>query len=252
MFKISTITGAGVAAVAVGLGLVGAATVATAAPGGHHQNQDRQGTRVTGSVAQQAIDAALAVVPGTADHVHATADGYRVKVQTVDGNTIIVSVDAAFVVTGQQELRGKVPLTDAQRTSAAEAASAAVPGGSVLEVRADRDGGFRVLVRTSEGMKKMVTLDSSYAVTSVKDAKKGHGRGKGRHGKGAQVTGEAYTRAEAAALTAVPGGTVVDVHQRGTVYHVLMKRADGTKVCVTLDADFQVTDTASFRLTTAA
>ena len=155
-------------------------------------------------------------------------------------------------VTDQREMRGKVPFTDVQRTSASEAAVTAVPGGTVLEVRADRDGGFRVLVRTSEGMKKMVTVDSSYAVTSVKDAKQGHGRGKGPHGKGTDVTGEAYTKAEAAALTAVPGGTVVDVHQRGTVYHVLVKKADGTKVCVTLDATFQVTDTASFRLQTAA
>lgn len=253
MLKISRITGAGVAAVAVGVSLISGATAATASPGGNHHNQDRHGDQVTGAVAQQAIDAALAVVPGTADHVHATADGgYRVKVQTAEGKTIIVTLDAAFAVTGQQQMRGKVVITQTQRTSASEAALAAVPDGTVLQVRADRDGGFRVLVRTSDGVKKLVSLDTTYAVTSVQDATKHQGRGKGRHSKGTEVTGQAYTKAEAAALTAVPSGTVVDVHQRGNGYHVLVKKADGSTVCVRLNADFQVTDTASFRLKTAA
>ncbi len=60
MLKISTIAGASVAAVAVGVGLVSGATAATAQPGGNHQNQNqnRQGDRVTDQ---------------------RTADGYRVN-----------------------------------------------------------------------------------------------------------------------------------------------------------------------------
>lgn len=258
MNKFATIAGASVMAVALGAGVVGGATAASAAPkdkAGH--SQDRKGDRVTGPEAQQAIDAALAAVPGTADHAHKTADGgYTVKVETADGKTIIVTLDASFTVTGQQEVTGKggkdrVAVTDEEKTKASEAALVAVPGGTVLEVKKDRAGGFGVIVRTSDGAKKLVKLDSGYALVSVQDAK---GKGKGRHGKhrgqGTEVTGEAYTKAEAAALTAVPGGTVVDVHLKGTSYHVLVKKADGTKVLVTLDANFSVTDTKEFTMKT--
>ena len=261
MNKFGTIAGASVMAIALGAGVVGSATAASAAPkdkAGH--SQDRKGDRVTGPEAQQAIDAALAAVPGTADHAHKTVDGgYTVKVETADGKTIIVTLDASFTVTGQQEVTGKggkggkdkIAVTDQEKTKASEAALVAVPGGTVLEVKKDRDGGFGVIVRTSDGVKKLVKLDSNYTLLFVQDAK---GKGKGRHGKhggqGTEVTGEAYTKAEAAALTAVPGGTVVDVHQKGTSYHVLVKKADGTKVLVTLDANFSVTDTKEFTMKT--
>lgn len=249
MKKIATIAGASVTALAMGVGLVGASAVA-AAP---HDRTTHKADRLTGSEAEQAIAAALAAVPGTADHAHKTADGgYRVKVETAEGKTIIVTLDSAFIVTGQQEATGKkrTPVTDEERTKASEAALAAVPGATVLEVSKTRDAGFAVVVRTSDGVKKIVKLDSSYTLVSVQDAKKGK-RGKhGRHAKGAEVTGEELAKAEAAALTAVPGGTVVDVHKKGSSYHVLVKKTDGTKVHVTLAADFTVTATTSFTMKT--
>lgn len=260
MKKFATIAGASVMAVALSAGLVGGATAASAAPKGKAgQSQDRKGDRVTGEEAQKAIDAALLVVPGTADHAHKTADGgYTVKVKTADSKTIIVTLDANFVVTGQQEVtekgkggKDKVAVTDEEKAKASEAALAAVPGSTVLEVKKDRDGGFGVIVRTADGVKKFVKLDSNYAPVSVQDAKNGKGGKHGRHaGHGTEVTGEAYTKAEAAALAEVPGGTVVDVHQKGTSYHVLVKKADGTKVSVTLDANFVVTDTKEFTMKT--
>ncbi len=255
MNRIATIAGASVMTAALSAGLVGGVTAASAAPANKAgQNQNGKGDRVTGAEAQQAIDAALAAVPGTADHAHKTADGgYVVKVDTADGKTVIVRLDASFVVTGQQEVtgRGRGAVTAEEKTKASDAALAAVPGATVLEVKKDRDGGFGVIVRTSDGVKKLVRLDSSFALVSVQDAQKGRGGKHGRHGgQGTEVTGEACTKAEAAALTAVSGGTVVEVRLKGTTYHVLVKKTDGTKVCVTLDANFAVTGTKEFRVKT--
>lgn len=250
MKKIATIAGAGVAALALGASVVSPAIAAPLHSAGHSQHG--RGDRVTGPEAQQAIDAAIAAVPGTADHAHKTADGgYRVMVRTSDGTTVMVTLDAAFAVTGQQEVtgRGKGRVTDDERSKASDAAVAAVPGATVLKVHKSRDGGFDVLVRTSDGVRKLVVLDADYGVVSVQDAKAHKHRG---HHKGADVTGEAAAKAEAAALGAVPGGTVRDVHKKGAGYHVLVEKADGSKVLVTLDADFGVKDTKSFRVRTAA
>lgn len=251
MKRISTFTGAGIAAVAMGVSVLGGATAASAHPVGHTQNQDQRGSKVTGAAAEQAIAAALAAVPGTADHAHAATDGgYQVKVETATGKTIVVTLDANFAVTAQKEIRGKGAVSPQERAQASDAALVAVPGGTVLEVRKAKDGGFRVIVRTTEGVKRLVTLDASYGVTSVQNAPKGKGRGHGRHGKNTEVTGAAFKKAQTAALSAVPGATVVDVHQQGSVYHVIVTSPDGTKTCVTLDADFQVTATKTFEVKT--
>lgn len=252
MKKISTITGAGIMAVALGAGLVGGATAASAAPKDNAgPSLSGKGDRVTGTEAQKAIEAALAAVPGTADHAHRTADGgYRVKVDSADGRTIVVTLDAGFLVTGQQEVTGKGThnrVTDEEKAKTSEAALAAVPGATVLQVKKNRDGGFGVIVRTTDGVKKVVTLDANLAMVSVQDAKGRHGK---HSGHGREVTGQAYAKAEAAALTAVPGGTVVEVRLKGTRYQVLVTKTDGTKVCVTLDEGFAVTGTKEFTMRT--
>lgn len=243
MNRIATIAGASLAAVALGTGV---ASTATAAP--LHGPRLERADRVTGPQAQKAIDAALAAVPGTADHAHKTSDGgYVVRVKTTAGKTVIVRLDANFVVTGQHEATGKRAVSDEQKAKASDAALVAVPGATVLDVRKDKADGFGVLVRTADGVKKVVKLDASYAVVSVQDAKQGRG-----HHKGADVTGEAFSKAEAAALSAVPGGTVVHVHKKGSGYHALVKKSDGTAVVVTLDANFAVTGTKAFGLRSAA
>lgn len=192
MRKIATFTATGIAAIALGAGLVGAATAASAAPlhqsdKGLHSRSDR----LTGEQAQKAIEAALAAVPGTADHAHTTVDGYRVKVITADGTRIIVTLDTSFVVTGQQNAgpgRKGGDVTDEEKTKATEAALAAVPGATVLDVHKARASGFAVMVRTGDGVKKVVKLDSSYALISVQDAKKGKARGHGKHRHGTSVS----------------------------------------------------------------
>ena len=64
-----------------------------------------------------------------------------------------------------------------------------------------------------------------------------------------QVTGPDTSRAEAAALEAVGGGTVLEVeHQDGDgdgVYEVEVQRPDGSQVEVHLGGDFQPLGTAS-------
>lgn len=87
----------------------------------------------------------------------------------------------------------------------------------------------------------------------------------GRHGKGPRgdfdptkgghvgqngqkeelLTGDAATRATAAAQAAVPDGTIerVETDVEGDVYEAHVRKADGTEVTVKMDADFNVTKT---------
>lgn len=170
------------------------------------------------------------------------------SVAAVAVSTTMISVTAASAAPHDKAGHSRsetVPGAAAQK--AIEAALVAVPGGTVQQVNKAKDGSLRVIVRTADGVKKVITLDASYTVVSVQNAKGKRGK-HGRHGT--DVTGEEFTKAEAAALSAVPDGTVVDVHKRGPAYHVLAKKADGTKVLVTLDADFAVTGTKTFTMTT--
>ena len=188
MIKIKTATGAGIAAFAVGATtLFGGAAIANAAPKDQTKvsaQAHKHADRVTGEEAQKAIDAALAEVPGTADHAHKTADGdYLVKVKTADGKTVVVTLNASFEVTGTKEMTRKdkggkhkgdrIAITAEEKASAEAAALAEVPGATVDHVHKKKDGGYIVEVRTSDGTKKIVKLDASFAVTGVDDAKAG-------------------------------------------------------------------------------
>lgn len=59
------------------------------------------------------------------------------------------------------------------------------------------------------------------------------------------VTGDTKTKLEAAALAEVPGATVIRAENDsdGDVYEVHLKKADGSVVTVTFDADFKITGT---------
>lgn len=77
-----------------------------------------------------------------------------------------------------------------------------------------------------------------------------HDPGQGGH-KGANgvteelLTGDTAQKATAAALAAVPGGTVqrVETDAEGAAYEAHMLKADGTPVTVKMSADFTVTGT---------
>ena len=188
MITLKTATGAGVAAFAIGATtLFGGAAIANAAPKDQTKvsaQTHKHADRVTGEEAQKAIDAALAEVPGTADHAHKTADGgYLVKVKTTEGKTVVVTLNSAFEVTGTKEMTRKdkggkhkgerIAITAEEKASAEAAALAEVPGATVDHVHKTKDGGYIVEVRTSDGTKKIVKLDASFAVTGVDDAKAG-------------------------------------------------------------------------------
>ena len=120
MKKIGTIAAASVTAFALGASIAGGAVVANADTG--NRSDRGPGDMVTGTDAQKAIDAALAAVPGTADHAHKTADGqYLVMVTTSDNKRIVVKLDANFTVVDQQEVTGThrgpgTPATGEDRT----------------------------------------------------------------------------------------------------------------------------------------
>lgn len=61
----------------------------------------------------------------------------------------------------------------------------------------------------------------------------------------ALLTGDAATKAKAAALAAVPGGTVqrVENDAEGAAYEAHMTKSDGTEVTVKMDSSFKVTGT---------
>jgi hypothetical protein len=66
------------------------------------------------------------------------------------------------------------------------------------------------------------------------------------HGPGETLlTGTTADKVKAAALAAVPGGTVlrVETDSGGSPYEAHMTKADGTRVTVKVDANFKVTDT---------
>jgi uncharacterized membrane protein YkoI len=80
--------------------------------------------------------------------------------------------------------------------------------------------------------------------TSTFDTKDENQSGHTANGKTESLlTGDAATKAKAAAETAVPGGTVqrVENDAEGATYEAHVKKSDGTEVTVKMDANFKVT-----------
>ncbi len=72
----------------------------------------------------------------------------------------------------------------------------------------------------------------------------------GANGKREELlTGNTAEKAKAAALIAVPGGTVdrVETDAEGAVYEAHMTKSDGTRVTVKFDSNFKVTATEAGR-----
>ena len=139
------------------------------------------------------------------------------------------------------------------------AALAAVPGGTIDRVENDSDGSpYEAHVTKADGSHVTVKVDANFAVSSI-DADGagmgGHGgKGGGGHGGGpggphsangiteAPLSCDAADKASAAALAAVPGGTVdrAETDADGAANEVHMTKADGSHVAVKLDANFDV------------
>jgi hypothetical protein len=131
--------------------------------------------------------------------------------------------------------------------SAAKAQAAAVKSvgsGTAGAVTTDFNGnGYEVTVTKSDGSTVEVHLDSSFNVMQ------GHGGfGGPPHGTAAHedaekpVTGDAATKAQAAAVTSVGSGTAgaVTTDFNGNGYEVTVTKSDGSTVEVHLDSSFNV------------
>jgi len=264
MKKIGTVASASIVAFAVGAAVAGGLAAANAgSPAASQSEQDAEyrhhegrmghhgpGELVTGEDAQKAIEAATAVVAGSADRVYKATDGtYLVMVTTEEGTHVLVSLDEQFAVIEQREMpaRGRMhgpgeSASAEQTQKATDAVLARYPSATVLQVFVRDDDGFAVLMRTGNGHRKVVLLDGQYAISSVESPRRHHGK-PGHHRMGREVTGAAFRKAEAAALQEVPEGTVMGVHKKGKKYHALVKKDDDSVVIVIMNSNFRVTST---------
>jgi uncharacterized membrane protein YkoI len=135
---------------------------------------------------------------------------------------------------------GETALTGTTADKVEAAALEAVPGGTVLRVETDSDGSpYEAHVRKTDGSEVVVKVDKSFNVTSIEE---GHGPGRGGMGETA-LTGTTADKVKAAALKAVPGGTVlrVETDSDGSPYEAHVRKADGSEVVVKVDKSFDVT-----------
>jgi uncharacterized membrane protein YkoI len=151
----------------------------------------------------------------------------------------------------------ETPLTGSDAEKATAAALAAVPGGTILRVETDSDGGgsYEAHVRKSDGTEVVVLMDDSFNVTSVEEftGRGGHGRGDrdpSQAGPGEKLlTGDDAAKATAAAEKAVEGGTILRVEtdaDGGASYEAHVRKSDGTEVVVLMDDSFKVTSVEEF------
>jgi len=148
----------------------------------------------------------------------------------------------------------ETPLTGAAAEDAKAAALEAVPGGTIIRVETDSDGGgvYEAHVRKGDGTEVVVLMDKEFKVTDVKEftGRGGHGPRDGRGGPNeTPLTGDKAEKATAAAKAAVEGGTVLRVEtdgNDGATYEAHVRKSDGTEVIVLMDENFKVTDVKEF------
>lgn len=249
MKKIGTVAGASVAAFALGATIAGGLSIANADDaantnsmriGGMHRGHGPgPGELVTGEDAQKAIDAATAAVPGTADHVHKAPDGtYRVMVQTSDGKRVVVSLDADFNVTGQEEPPMRpghgTPASEEETQKVTDAVLAQEPGATVHFVAKEDDGTFEAHFVTADGVRKEAHLDANFAITSVEDDH-------GPRGHGTPASDEQTQQVTDAVAERLPGATVLNVMVREDGgFAAMVSKANGAKRLVLLDSDYKI------------
>ncbi len=141
----------------------------------------------------------------------------------------------------------RTALTGDTLAKATAAAKAKVPGASVEGAFADDHGqaAYVVVMKKADGTRVAVRLDAAFAVVDVRTGPGRGPRGPGGHGTQTALTGDTLAKATAAAKAKVPGASVegafADDHGQAA-YVVVMKKADGTRVAVRLDAAFAVVD----------
>lgn len=192
----------------------------------------------------------VAIAQGASSKVHTTKKHHAKKRQANGSTTSTSSSDA--------HRAAETPLTGDTKTSAENAAVAANPGATVQasssEDPAENTGAaYEVKITKSDGTRAEVLEDSSFTVLSTKADDHGgrgphgdHHGGPGGNPNEPALTGDEKSSAEAAALAAVPGGTVERSSKEdagentGAAYEVHVTKSDGSEVEVLEDSSFKV------------
>src|SRR4051794_40511364 len=178
----------------------------------------------------------------------ASAKNSATAAATTTTTTAATTATTTFTGTGTAGGGGEeTPLTGDTLAKATAAALAKVPGGKVVRAETDADGNalYEVHMTNAAGAPVTVYLDKGFAVVGVDtDAHGGHGaHGGGGRGDEMPLTGDALSKATAAALAKVAGGKVVRAEtdaDGNALYEVHMTNAAGAPVTVHLDKDFAV------------
>jgi hypothetical protein len=133
---------------------------------------------VSDDVAAKVKDAVLAQYPdATVRWVREDSDGgYHAYIDTADGKDLAVHLDAAFAITGTDDLpdadgwwgHGVNSVSDETAAQVKDALLAQYPGATVPWIWADTDdGGYHALVLTADDEGVVVHLDDSFAITET-------------------------------------------------------------------------------------
>ena len=144
----------------------------------------------------------------------------------------------------KHERRPVAPRLKQGLTVAAAVGAAAIGGTAMAAATGDRSG----TDSTTDRGNGPARTGGPYGLGSRRDgAHRHHGPGGPGHGERA-LTGATAEKVKAAALTRVPGGTVIRVEtDRGGVYEAHVRRADGTEVEAKVNRSFKVTAVQAHR-----
>jgi uncharacterized iron-regulated membrane protein len=138
---------------------------------------DGRSSDVTAAEADKVKAAVTKRYPGaTVGWVWKTDDGaFHAGLHTTDGKHVEVTLDGSFAITSAKEDtddhdgRWSGSQVSSQATDAVKAAvTKRYPGASVRWVWEEGDGKYHAAVRTSDGKRLEVTLDTSYAITATR------------------------------------------------------------------------------------
>ncbi len=161
--------------------------------------------------------------------------------------------------TAYSQSRPPRPPREALSSDAAAKVKAAaldkVPGATVLRTEAGGpyNSAYHAHIKTSDGTRKVVLVNSSFEATAVQADRGRGGRGKGgpggRGGPGGHgetaLTGDTKDKVEAAVKAKYSGATIVrtETNNDGTApYESHIKTSDGKELEVLVSKDFEVVD----------
>ena len=182
----------------------------------------------------------------------ALAAGSNSSSSTAAGTSATQSAIAAGSATAPQgQPPRQIQVTGDAAAKIKAAVLAKVPGATIDRVEQGPDGDHAHITK-SDGTRATARVNAQFAVTSVDAGGPGGPGGPGRVGPGGPggqrpdetlLTGDNATKAKAAALAKLPGGTVVKVETDadGGVYEAHVTKSDGSPATVVFDKDFNVT-----------